>query len=81
MAQYHITASELKPLVQQANFNAQQLNIIHKMMRGCKDLRQKAHITSFFECMIPEGFKIQAGEEIEGKYGKYRPLEIVEVIA
>jgi len=31
--------------------------------------------------MIPEGFKIQAGEEIEGKYGKYRPLEIVEVIA
>jgi len=48
MAQYHITASELKPLVQQANFNAQQLNIIHKMMRGCKDLRQSTHHIFFW---------------------------------
>lgn len=79
MAMYHIKAQELKPFVIDAHFNAQQLNLIHKMMRSCSQLRQGSHITSFFECMLPEGFKIQEGQEIEGKYGMYKPLEIVEV--
>lgn len=78
MAQYHIKADELKPLVQQANFNTQQLNIILKMMRGCTQLRQGKVINSFFGLMLPSGFKMQEGQEIEGQYGTYRPIEIIQ---
>lgn len=77
MTQYEIRASQLKPLVEKAGFTAEQLNLVHKMMRGCTMLRQGKVITSFLNLMLPENFEIKAGQERQGKFGTYRPLYVV----
>lgn len=76
MAMYHIKADSLKSEVVAANFSKAQFTTILKMMRGCSQLRQGKVIESFFGCMLPESFKLVQGEEIEGKYGTYRPLMV-----
>ena len=78
MAQYHIKAAKLKPLVEQSNFTVEQLNLIHQMMRGCVMLRQGKVISSFLECMLPDGFELKEGRLIAGKYGSYRPVYVVK---
>jgi hypothetical protein len=77
MAMYHTRAAQLKPLVEAAGFTAEQLNLVHKMMRGCTMLRQGKVITSFFGCMLPESFELKEGAAQQGKYGTYRPIYVV----
>lgn len=70
MAQYVQDAEELKPLIQDAKFTPEQMNVILKMMKGCKNLRQSKVIESFWLLMVPESMEIKRVEQ-EGKYGKY----------
>jgi|TARA_B110000467_G_scaffold139706_1_gene139258 hypothetical protein len=79
MAQYHAKAEALKGEIVAANFSKDQLSTILKMMKGCTMLRQGKVIDSFLECMLPDGFKLVQGEEVEGKYGTYRPTLVQEV--
>jgi len=72
MAMYHQTADRLKDQVLKQNFNAEQLNIILKLMRGCTMLRQGKVINSFFELVLPQNFQLSEGEEKTGKYGTYK---------
>lgn len=78
MAQYHIRAEKLKPLVDQADFTKDQLTLILKMMRGCSQLRQGSVIESFFECMInTEKFDIVDGHKVTGQYGTFTPKVVL----
>jgi hypothetical protein len=79
MAMYHSKAADLKDEVAAANFSAAQLTTISKMMKGCTMLRQTKVIESFLSCMLPENLEIAHGDEVEGKYGTYRPSFIQEV--
>ena len=76
MAQYHIKAEKLKPLVEAENFSVSQLNVIVKMMRGCTQLRQGRVIDSFFEAMLPDEFNTIT-KTIERDDG--RKFQVVEV--
>lgn len=78
MAQYHTRAAQLKPQVEAANFTSEQLTLIHKMMRGCTMLRQGSVIDSFLSCMLPDKFEMKQGDIVQGQYGAYRPLFVVE---
>ncbi|NIQ14300.1 MAG: hypothetical protein GTO02_07820 [Candidatus Dadabacteria bacterium] len=80
MAQYHTRAEQLKPLVLEAGFNTDQLNVILKMMRGCTMLRSGSVIDSFMSCMLDDSkHALTHGELKEGKYGSYRESLISEV--
>jgi len=77
LALYHQHAEKLKPFVKDANFSAEQLNLILKMMRNCNQLRQAKVIESFFECMLPDNM-VKEYEDREGQNGKYQALIIKE---
>jgi len=78
MAKYVQRAEKLKPKVLACNFNAQQLNVIHQMMRGCTMLRQGKVISSFFQLMMPDGYELREGPEVQSYRGPWRPLYVVE---
>jgi len=79
MAKYHITAEKLREKYDLKTFadkNPINLNLILDCMRGCNQLRQSKVIESFFT----EIFKEAKTEfiEIEGKYGKFQKLKVIE---
>ncbi len=59
MAMYHVNAEKLKPLVEQANFSKQQLNLVLRMMEKCSQLRQGSVIRSFFDGMLPDKYELK----------------------
>ena len=77
MAKYHLTAEKLKPIVLNADFNKDQLNIILDLMRSCRQLRQRKVIESLFILVLPDKFKVEK-EVIDGMYGEYEQIKVIE---
>ena len=77
MAKYHLTAEKLKPIVLNADFNKDQLNIILDLMRSCSQLRQRKVIESLFLLIIPDKFKVEK-EVKDGNYGEYEQIKVIE---
>ena len=77
MAKYHLTAEKLKPIVLNADFNKDQLNIILDLMRSCSQLRQRKVIESLFILVLPDKFKVEK-EVIDGMYGEYEQIKVIE---
>jgi len=77
MAKYHLTAEKLKPIVLNADFNKDQLNIILDLMRSCSQLRQRKVIESLFILVLPDKFKVEK-EVKEGMYGEYEQIKVIE---
>ena len=77
MAKYHLTAEKLREKYDLKDFVGKSyLPLILDLMRGCSQLRQSKVIESFFQ----ECFKEIKTEfiEIDGKYGKFQKLKVVE---
>ena len=86
MAMYHLRAENIRdqymnhidaePLENTLGLNPEQLNFILDCMRGCSQLRQSKVIESFFS----EIFKEAKTEytEIDGKFGKFQKLKVIE---
>ncbi len=78
MAQYHNTATNLKPEIEKAGFTPEQMNLLHRACKGCRALRQGSVIDSFVELLTPSNMEIEK-LNIEGKYGPYSTIKFIEV--
>ena len=79
MAKYHETARKLREKYADFNTcdqNTNIMNMILDLMTSCSQLRQRKVIESFFS----ECFKDVKTEfiDIEGIYGKYRKMVVIE---
>ena len=78
MAQYHNTATNLKPEIEKAGFTPEQMNLLHRACIGCRALRQGRHIDMFVELLRPSNMEIENIVR-EGKYGPYWTIKFIEV--
>lgn len=68
--------AEISKEFEKVGISPEQFKVVLKAMKACKGYRSVKQIEGLAELCAPDYIELVRGEEIERKYGPYRPLVV-----